>query len=243
DAYRGSATARATSAARVSMSTAALSAAFTFADTQVIPAAVAVKVTAPAPDADQVQRKVSEDPPVIFCGPAGETPPCTATSGPPGPTAMDGSTLRTSSPPVFVTVSATLNHWPVETTAGAEVAAARTPAARTLTGPAATVPVASTAPVLTFVPVTVVESVTRPDSEPVKVNVKVRAVPPESVTGMAGDGPAFRVSPPAPSRKSGSAAVTPLAVPWPVLVTVRVTSTRSPRHTVESRTASEASSA
>src|SRR6185295_18686820 len=69
DAYRGSATARATSAAFVCTVTPTASHAFTAVPAHVTPDAVALNTTAPAPDAEYVHTNVWLAPPAIVSGP------------------------------------------------------------------------------------------------------------------------------------------------------------------------------
>ncbi len=98
-------------------------------------------------------------------------------------------------------------------------------------------------PVLTSIPATVVENVTGPVDEPVNVQVKSADAPPGSATGIPGQGPATRVSPPPPSCTSGRTAATSAAAAVPEFVTVRLTIVRSPRHRTDAVAAIEASSA
>ncbi len=135
---------------------------------QVSPAAVAVNATRPAPAAENVHTKVCEPAGPIVRGPAGDGPLSSSTSAAPGPAATAGRMFRTSSPPVFVTVSVTVKTWPTETVRAEDASATSTPGASTVNGEAIT-SAAAVIPVLASVPVTVVEIVTGPANDPVKV--------------------------------------------------------------------------
>ena len=93
----------------------------------VVPEAVIVKQTGPAPVAEYVQVKVIELPDISVDDPAGTGPNRRTTNGAPGPTKIVAERPVTSVPPVLVTVRVTVNHCPTTGVTGPEADAESMP--------------------------------------------------------------------------------------------------------------------
>jgi hypothetical protein len=150
----------------------------------------------------------------------------------PAPDPPDGQTCPVTpdagAPPVFVSVSVTVNGWPTDTIAALVYSfASRFGPVVIVTGGAATTPVGIAVSVFPSVPVGVVENVSNPAVDAVYVQVNVIDAPPASVTGGTGfHDPTAPAVPPPVCRTA--AMFTLVAVACPVFVTVRDTTTDCP---------------
>ncbi len=131
---------------------------------------------------------------------------------------------------MFVIVSASVNHWPVDRTGWTVVRTASVPGTATVTADDTTGPFVTASPLPPSVAKTVVVRTAGPAAPPENVHVNVADAPAASGTGIAGEGPATNARLPGPDDAYGDAvrARAPVA---PVFVTVSVTRNVSPPHT------------